>query len=186
MTVPVNFDRGAVRSGIRQISNVIIFHLWSLLWKAIAGLKWSNGILLGAFSIIRRWFRHYMRCFCHYTRWFESIIRGAFAIIPGAFTINIRGAFTILIYAVVSQLYAVVQALYAVLLFNIISIFFPCIWFHDCLNLVCGWQCFLVFASGLQWQWHALQRFIYVLCEFYILSYSVDLLVINLCIYKWI
>jgi hypothetical protein len=30
MTVPaVNFDRGAARSGIRQIGNVIIFHLWS-------------------------------------------------------------------------------------------------------------------------------------------------------------
>jgi hypothetical protein len=90
----------------------------------------SNGILLGAFSIIWRWFRHYMRCFRQYTRWFEPIIPGAFAIIPGAFTIYIRGAFTILIYAVVSKLYlyAVVQALYAVLLtlyamllFNIIS-----------------------------------------------------------------
>jgi hypothetical protein len=109
-----NFDRGAARSGIRQIgnANVIIFHLWF------------------SFSIIRRWFRHYMRCFRQYTRWFEPIIRGAFAIIPGAFTI-IRGAFTILIYAVVSQLYAVVQALYtvrltlyAMLSFNIISIFF--------------------------------------------------------------
>jgi hypothetical protein len=29
MTVPVNFNRGAARSGIRQIGNVIIFHLWS-------------------------------------------------------------------------------------------------------------------------------------------------------------
>jgi hypothetical protein len=38
-TVPVNFDRGAVRSGIRQIGNVIIFQLGLLLWKAIAGLK---------------------------------------------------------------------------------------------------------------------------------------------------
>jgi hypothetical protein len=38
----------------------------------------------------------------------------------------------------------------------------------------------LVFASGLQWQWHALKRFVYALCEFYILSYSVDLLVINI------
>jgi hypothetical protein len=38
-----------------------------LLWKAIAGLKWSNGILLGAFSIIRRCFQHYTRCFYHYT-----------------------------------------------------------------------------------------------------------------------
>jgi hypothetical protein len=28
-TVPVNFDRGAARSGIWQIGNVIIFHLWS-------------------------------------------------------------------------------------------------------------------------------------------------------------
>ena len=116
MTVPVNFDCDAVRSGIRQIGNVIIFHRGS------------------AFSNIRRWFRHYMWCFGHYTLWFELIIRGAFAVIPGTFTINIRGAFTILIYAVVSQLYAVVQALYAVLLtlyamlsFNIISIFFPCI-----------------------------------------------------------
>jgi hypothetical protein len=36
MTVPVNFDRGAARSGIRQIGNAIIFHLWSSLWKAIA------------------------------------------------------------------------------------------------------------------------------------------------------
>jgi hypothetical protein len=32
------------------------------------------------------------------------------------------------------------------------------------------------FASGLQWQWHALKRFIYALCEFYILQYRVDLL----------
>jgi hypothetical protein len=39
MTVQVNFDRGAVRSGIRQIGNVIIFNRWSFLWKAIAGLK---------------------------------------------------------------------------------------------------------------------------------------------------
>ena len=29
MTVPMNFNRGAARSGIRQIGNVIIFHLWS-------------------------------------------------------------------------------------------------------------------------------------------------------------
>jgi hypothetical protein len=37
----------------------------------------------------------------------------------------------------------------------------------------------LVFASGLQWQWHALKRFLYALCEFYILSYSVYISYIN-------
>ena len=40
MTVPVNFDRGAARSGIRQIGNVIIFHLWSSFID-LAGLKHS-------------------------------------------------------------------------------------------------------------------------------------------------
>jgi hypothetical protein len=76
MTVPVNFDRGAARSGIRQIGNVIILHLWSSFID-LAGLKLSDGILLGAFSIIygRRCFRHYTRCFRHYTRWFEQYTR---------------------------------------------------------------------------------------------------------------
>jgi hypothetical protein len=163
------------------------------VWKAIAGLKWSNGILLAAFNIIRRWFRHYMRFFRQYTRWFEPIIRGAFAIIPpGAFTIT-RGAFTILIYgggfAIIRSASSIIRGAFNIIrgAFNIIRDAFiqqyfhilSCIWFHDCLNLVCGWQCFLIFASGLQWQWHALKRFIYALCEFYILSYSFDLLVIN-------
>jgi hypothetical protein len=61
---------------------VIIFHLWSSFID-LAGLKLSNGILLGAFSII------YGGAF--------GIIRGAFAIyIGGAFTIYIRGAFAII------------------------------------------------------------------------------------------
>jgi hypothetical protein len=109
-----------VRSGIRQIGNVIIFQLGLLLWKAIAGLKWSNGILLGAFSIIRRWFRHYMWCFRQYTRCSSRLyaslspsyihtgcfyhytrcihhfnIRGGFAIIRSGSSI-IRGAFNII------------------------------------------------------------------------------------------
>ena len=39
MTVPVNFDRGAARSGIRQIGNVIIFHLWSSFMESHSWLK---------------------------------------------------------------------------------------------------------------------------------------------------
>ena len=71
MTVPVNFDRDAARSGIRQIGNEIILHLWSSFID-LAGLKLSDGILLGAFSIIygRRCFRHYTRCFRHHTGFF--------------------------------------------------------------------------------------------------------------------
>jgi hypothetical protein len=49
-------------------------------------------------------------------------------------------------------------------------IFFPCIWFHDCLNLVCDYSAFWLWSA---WQWHALKRFIYkkvaALCEFYII-----------------
>jgi hypothetical protein len=66
---------------LRQVGNVIIFHLWSS-FNDLAGLKLSNGILLGAFSII------YGVAF--------GIIRGAFAIyIRGAFAIYLRRAFTI-------------------------------------------------------------------------------------------
>jgi hypothetical protein len=74
---------------LRQIGNVIIFHLWSSFID-LAGLKLSNGILLGAFSII------YGGAFGIIRGAFAIYIRGAFAIIPGAFTI-IRGAFTIYI-----------------------------------------------------------------------------------------
>jgi hypothetical protein len=47
MTVPVFFNRGAARSGIRQTGNVIIFGL--LLWKAIAGLKVIKRHFVGCF-----------------------------------------------------------------------------------------------------------------------------------------
>jgi hypothetical protein len=114
-----------------------------LLWKAIAGLKWSNGILLGAFSIIRRCLRHYTGAFAIIRAAFTIYIRGAFAIIRsgssiirGAFNI-IRGAFNIIRDAFIQHLY-----------FHILSM--TCIWFSDCLNLVCGWQ--MLFASGLQGQ----------------------------------
>jgi hypothetical protein len=63
MTVPVNFDRGAVRSGIKQIGNVIIFHLWSsfmqshswaaFCWVLLALYGGGFGIICGAFAIIR-------------------------------------------------------------------------------------------------------------------------------------
>jgi hypothetical protein len=39
MTVLVNFDCGAARSGIRQIGNVIIFHLWSSFMESHSWLK---------------------------------------------------------------------------------------------------------------------------------------------------
>ena len=100
MTVPVNVDRGAARSGIRQIGNVIIFHLWSSFSESHSWLKVIKRHFVGCFTAVRYGGGFgIMRCFRQYTRWFEPIIRGAFAIIPGAFTI-IRGAFTILIYAV--------------------------------------------------------------------------------------
>ena len=66
-----------------------IFHLWSSFID-LAGLKLSNGILLGAFSII------YDGAFGIIRGAFAIYIYGAFAIIPGAFTIA-RGAFTIYI-----------------------------------------------------------------------------------------
>jgi hypothetical protein len=81
MTVPVNFNRGAARSGIRQTRNVIIFHLWSSFMESHSWLKsdqtafcWvllalyggAFGIIRGAFAIIRSG---------------SSIIRGAFNII---------------------------------------------------------------------------------------------------------
>ena len=71
MTVPVNFDRGAVRSGIRQIGNVIIFHLWSSFMVIIFHL-WSSFMESHScgFAIIRSG---------------SSIIRGAFNIIRDAF-----------------------------------------------------------------------------------------------------
>jgi hypothetical protein len=49
VTVPVNFDRGAVRSFIRQIGNVIIFHLWSSFME---GHSWLQVIK-----------RHFVGCF---------------------------------------------------------------------------------------------------------------------------
>jgi hypothetical protein len=130
--------------------------------------------LLGAFSIIRWCFRHYTGAFA-IIRGGSSIIRGAFDIIRGAFTIYIRGAF-----AIIHSGSSIIRGA-----FNITrdhrcfhSTLFPYsfhdmhICFNDCLNLVCGWQ--MLFASGLQWQWLALKRFIYALCN------------TNLCIYKWI
>jgi hypothetical protein len=49
MTVPVNFDRGAVRSGIRQIDNVIIFHLWSSFMESHSWLKGIKRHFVGCF-----------------------------------------------------------------------------------------------------------------------------------------
>ena len=89
MTVPVNFNRGAARSGIRQTGNVIIFHLWSSFMESHSWLKSDQTafcwVLLalygGAFGIIH----------CAF-----AIIRGGSSIIRGAFTIYIRGAFAII------------------------------------------------------------------------------------------
>jgi hypothetical protein len=115
---------------------VIIFHLWSSFID-LAGLKLSNGILLGAFSIIYGGAFGIIRgAFAIYIRGAFAIIPGAFTIIRGAFTIYIRGAFTIYIrsgFAIIRSawfehyIYAVLLTLYVMLLFNIISIFFPCI-----------------------------------------------------------
>jgi hypothetical protein len=120
--------------------------------------------LLGAFSITRR-------CFRHYTRWFQHI---TVPVLIYAVLSPLYAVLSPFIYAVHLQLYAVVRALYAVLLtlyaitdafiqdyFHILSM--TCILFNDCLNLVCGWH--MLFASGLQWQWHVLKRFIYALCD---------------------
>jgi hypothetical protein len=144
-----------------------------LLWKAVLLALYSGGfsIICGAFAIIRNGSSRlyavqlspsYRVLLPFNTRCFHHFnIRGGFAIYIRSGSSIIRGAFNIIRDAFIQH------------------------YFHI-LSCICGWQCFLVFASGLQWQWHALKRFIYVLCEFYILSYSVDLLVINLCIYKWI
>ena len=88
MTVSVNFNRGAARSGIRQTGNVIIFHLWSSFMESHSWLKVIKQQLLGAFSITRRCFRHYTGTF--------AIIRDGSSIIRGAFTIHVRGAFAII------------------------------------------------------------------------------------------
>jgi hypothetical protein len=49
VTVPVNFDRGAVRSCIRQIGNVIIFHLWSSFMESHSWLKVIKLHFVGCF-----------------------------------------------------------------------------------------------------------------------------------------
>jgi hypothetical protein len=85
MTVPVNFDRGAARSGIRQIGNVIIFHLWSSFMESHSWHK-----------VIKR-----------------RLYGGGFGIIRSAFAI-IRGGSSRL-YAVLSLSYRVLLPLYAVL-----------------------------------------------------------------------
>jgi hypothetical protein len=51
MTVPVNFNRSAARSGIRQIGNVIIFHLWSSFMES------------QSHSLIKVIKRHFVGCF---------------------------------------------------------------------------------------------------------------------------
>jgi hypothetical protein len=81
MTVPVNFDRGAARSDIRQTGNVIIFHLWSSFIESHSLLK-----------VIKR---HFVGCFSHYT----------------AVLSPLRAVLSPFIYAVLLQLYAVVRAL---------------------------------------------------------------------------
>jgi hypothetical protein len=49
MTVPVNFNRGAARSGIRQTGNVIIFHLWSSFMESHSWLKVIKQHFVGCF-----------------------------------------------------------------------------------------------------------------------------------------
>jgi hypothetical protein len=49
MTVPVNFNRGAVRSGIRKIGIVIIFHLWSFFMESHSWLKVIKRHFVGCF-----------------------------------------------------------------------------------------------------------------------------------------
>jgi hypothetical protein len=44
-----NFDRGAARSGIRQIGNVIIFHLWSSFMESHSWLKVIKRHFVGCF-----------------------------------------------------------------------------------------------------------------------------------------
>jgi hypothetical protein len=51
MTVPVNFNRCTVRSGIRKIGNVIIFHLWS---------SFMEMAFHGWLKVIKR---HFVGCF---------------------------------------------------------------------------------------------------------------------------
>ena len=111
MTVPVNFDRGAVRSGIRQIGNVTIFHRWSSFMENHSWLEVIKRHFVGCFqhytavvsalyavlsplyAVVRadytRCFRHHTGCFYHFN------IRGGFAIIRSGSSI-IRGAFNII------------------------------------------------------------------------------------------
>jgi hypothetical protein len=49
LAVPVNFDRGAARSGIRQIGIVIIFHLWSSFMESHSWLKVNKRHFVGCF-----------------------------------------------------------------------------------------------------------------------------------------
>jgi hypothetical protein len=115
MTVPVNFNRGAARSGIRQSRNVIIFHLWSSFMESHSWLKSDQTafcwVLLalygGAFGII-------------------PVLSPLYAVVP-AFIYAVLSPYAVLLqlYAVVRALYAVLLTLYAMLSFNIISIFFP-------------------------------------------------------------
>jgi hypothetical protein len=89
MTVPVNFDRGAARSDIRQTGNVIIFHLWSSFIESHSWLK-----------VIKR---HFVGCFSHYT----AVLSPLRAVLS-PFIYAVLSPF---IYAVLLQLYAVVRAL---------------------------------------------------------------------------
>jgi hypothetical protein len=194
-----------------SLSKMKIFGL--LLWKAIAGLKWSNGILLGAFSIIggacgvkvqthRTRFDNATRFFSfwklikqpkrgNFERYVDQITQNVIALlniwkiltrikvigqwksknrvalsnrvrcvwtfIRGAFTIYMRGAFAIIRSgsSIIRGALNIICDAFIQHYFHILSM--TCIWFNDCLNL-----------HGLQWQWHALKRFIYALCEFYI------------------
>jgi hypothetical protein len=116
---------------------VIIFHLWfsfmelSYSWRR---RKWLNGILLGAFSNIRRCFQHYPRCFRHYTQWFEQAVLSEFryytqwlehytwkaATVDGVSVDNLKFYYYFYYYYASTRCFrhlydAVVRALYAVL-----------------------------------------------------------------------
>jgi hypothetical protein len=119
MTVPVNFYRGAVRSGIRKIGNVIIFHLWASFMESHSWLK-----------VIKR---HFVGCFSHYTAVLSalySVLSPLYAVVPALYAVLspfILNAVLLQLYAVCRALYAVLLTLYAIpiLSFNIISTFFP-------------------------------------------------------------
>jgi hypothetical protein len=71
MTVPVNFNRGAARSGIRQIGNVIIFHLWSSFMESQSH-SWIKVIK-----------RHFVGCFLHYT----AVVSALYAVLSPLYAV---------------------------------------------------------------------------------------------------